>query len=169
MKKSTTYFSDQLSKDKEVLDTNKGAIIFFETLPSYAKDFDKNHPVKNFFYESQTRIGLESGIMSYLFSRVTLANEISEYSGSKKVISSLFTDSKKVANDTIDIKGIFTESISKDCNALLKSKMSWNYQNIEYVVNAMLECKGTIFTTGIGKTNGTLSFHKFKRPGKFLS
>lgn len=107
--------------------------------------------------------------MSYLFSRVTLANEISEYRGSKKVISSLFTDSKKVANDTIDIKGIFTESISKDCNALLKSKMSWNYQNIEYVVNAMLECKGTIFTTGIGKTNGTSSFHKFKRPGKFLS
>ena len=101
--------------------------------------------------------------MSHLFSRVTLANEISEYSGSKKVISSLFTNSKKVLNDTIDIKGIFTESISKDCNALLKSKMSWNYQNIEYVVNAMLECKGTIFTTGIGKTNGTLSFHKFKR------
>ena len=66
MKKSTTYFSDQLSKDKEVLNTNQaiyhGAIIFFETLQSYAKDFDKNHPVENFFYESQTRIGLESGI-----------------------------------------------------------------------------------------------------------
>ena len=94
-------------------------------------------------------------LISCSFSRVTLADEISKYSGSKKAISSFVTDSKKVSSNFSDIKSIFTESIYRDCDALLKSKMSWNYKNIELVVNAVLECKGTIFTTGIGKTNGS--------------
>lgn len=97
-------------------------------------------------------------LISCSFSRVTLADEISKYSGSKKAISSFVTDSEKVSSNFSDIKSIFTESIYRDCDAILKSKMSWNYKNIELVVNAVLECKGTIFTTGIGKTNGSFDF-----------